>query len=379
MPSNEMIKSTSLDEARRMMEICNACRYCEGYCAVFPAMELRREFTAPDLTYLANLCHNCRDCYYACQFAPPHEFAVNVPEIFADLRVQSYAAYAWPQSFAGLYRRAGTWAALALAGGLALVLVLAVLLQDAGIWAAAHTGEGAFYAVIPKNIMVGVAGAAGLFVLLSLLIGFMRFLKGAPAQAGLRPGLSALADVLTMENLKGGGAGCNFPGEKFSAERRWLHHFVMYGFFAAFAATTVAAFYDHVLGREAPYAYFSLPVILGTLGGTAMVVGCLGLMRQKLAEDKAPAYTDARPMEWGFIWLLLLTSATGLLLLAMRETTMMGVLLAAHLGVVLALFVTLPYGKFVHGVYRFAALIIFAAESKAHKQTKLKLIKSRRE
>jgi citrate/tricarballylate utilization protein len=23
-------------EARRQMEICNACRYCEGYCAVFP-------------------------------------------------------------------------------------------------------------------------------------------------------------------------------------------------------------------------------------------------------------------------------------------------------------------------------------------------------
>ena len=28
----------------RQMSICNACRYCEGYCAVFPAMELRRTF-----------------------------------------------------------------------------------------------------------------------------------------------------------------------------------------------------------------------------------------------------------------------------------------------------------------------------------------------
>ena len=28
-----------VDEARRSMEICNACRYCEGYCPVFPAME----------------------------------------------------------------------------------------------------------------------------------------------------------------------------------------------------------------------------------------------------------------------------------------------------------------------------------------------------
>ena len=27
------------------MTICNACRYCEGYCAVFPAMEKRLTFS----------------------------------------------------------------------------------------------------------------------------------------------------------------------------------------------------------------------------------------------------------------------------------------------------------------------------------------------
>jgi len=35
-------------QARRFVEICNACRYCEGYCAVFPAIELRRQFTSGD-------------------------------------------------------------------------------------------------------------------------------------------------------------------------------------------------------------------------------------------------------------------------------------------------------------------------------------------
>jgi citrate/tricarballylate utilization protein len=34
----------------------------------------------------------------------------------------------------------------------------------------------------------------------------------------------------------------------------------------------------------------------------------------------------------------------------------MGSLLAVHLGFVLALFATLPYGKMVHGVYRLLAL-----------------------
>ena len=28
-------------EVSRIMTICNACRYCEGFCAVFPAMTRR--------------------------------------------------------------------------------------------------------------------------------------------------------------------------------------------------------------------------------------------------------------------------------------------------------------------------------------------------
>src|SRR5437879_12443170 len=79
------------------MSICNACRYCEGYCAVFPAMERRWTFSDADMDYLANLCHNCAECYYACQYAPPHEFAVNVPKVLAEIRARSYQKNAWPR------------------------------------------------------------------------------------------------------------------------------------------------------------------------------------------------------------------------------------------------------------------------------------------
>src|SRR5678815_4002002 len=82
-----------LTEADRQLTICNACRYCEGYCAVWPAMELRRTFKSSDILYLANLCFDCRACYYACQFAPPHQFAVNIPEIFSQIRVETYQDY----------------------------------------------------------------------------------------------------------------------------------------------------------------------------------------------------------------------------------------------------------------------------------------------
>lgn len=69
----------AMTEADRLMAVCNSCRYCEGLCAVFPAMELKRSFSDEDLNHLANLCHNCGACYRDCQFTPPHAFAVNVP------------------------------------------------------------------------------------------------------------------------------------------------------------------------------------------------------------------------------------------------------------------------------------------------------------
>jgi citrate/tricarballylate utilization protein len=64
--------------------------------------------------------------------------------------------------------------------------------------------------------------------------------------------------------------------------------------------------------------------------------------------------------------MLFLTSLTGLALLVLRETAAMGMLLALHLGVVFGFFVTLPYGRFMHGLYRFAALVRYAAERRAY-------------
>src|ERR1700722_15951313 len=90
-------------EAARMMTVCNSCRYCEGVCAVFTAMEMRGAFLKGDIDYLANLCHGCAACYYDCQYAPPHEFAINIPALFAAVRKDSYRAYAWPAALSVLF------------------------------------------------------------------------------------------------------------------------------------------------------------------------------------------------------------------------------------------------------------------------------------
>ena len=107
------IVSGSQEEAARQMSVCNACRYCEGLCAVFPAMELRRTFGGGDVDYLSNLCHNCGACYYDCQYAPPHEFGINVPVAMAELRDETYARYAWPRATAVFFDRNAFWVTLA--------------------------------------------------------------------------------------------------------------------------------------------------------------------------------------------------------------------------------------------------------------------------
>lgn len=71
-----------------------------------------------------------------------------------------------------------------------------------------------------------------------------------------------------------------------------------------------------------------------------------------------------RPMDRAFILLLLLVSASGLALLGLRDTAAMAIVLALHLGTVMALFITLPYGKFAHGLFRSAALLKFAIEKR---------------
>jgi citrate/tricarballylate utilization protein len=92
------------------------------------------------------------------------------------------------------------------------------------------------------------------------------------------------------------------------------------------------------------------------------VIGPVGLLVEKFKRDPALVDENSNGMDAAFTLMLFLTGITGLALLLWRETSAMGPLLALHLGVVFALFITLPYGKFVHGLYRYAALVRYARE-----------------
>jgi citrate/tricarballylate utilization protein len=97
--------------------------------------------------------------------------------------------------------------------------------------------------------------------------------------------------------------------------------------------------------------------VLGSLGGIGLMIGTAGLLYLKWRSDRVPSEGQMMQMDVGFILVLFLSAATGMLLLAFRETAAMGTLLVIHLGVVAAFFIMLPYGKFAHVVYRYSALV----------------------
>lgn len=326
-----------IQEARRQAEICNACRYCEGYCAVFPALQANRAFSDGDITQLANLCHNCRGCFYACQYTAPHEFDLNLPAALAEVRHDSWESFATPQSFAKAFQKNGMLIAIASVLAFALIFILAKWLGGSG------DGPG-FYVVMSHGLMVAIFAPAFLLPLVSLAISLRRYwhaVDGGPVTlAHIKAALRSAGD---MRNLAGGhGDGCNFEDEdRFTQARRAAHQLVLFGFLLCFASTSAGTIMHYVFGLHAPYGFWSPPKLLGVPGGIMLTFGAASAWGGEVA----------------FIALLGFVAFSGLALYALGSTELMPVLLALHLGAVLTFFLLTPYTKMAHGFYRLAALV----------------------
>jgi citrate/tricarballylate utilization protein len=293
-------------------------------------------------------------------YAPPHPFAVNLPHILAEARLESYRAWSWPALFARAFSH---WrVGLAMASSIsAFVLALALIFVSPSRLVDVYHGPGAFYRVIPFPVMLVTALFVTLYVASIGLVGAAKFwhetgnmFNGRRLTRAL--GKSAM-DVLTFRWLRGGGPGCYYPQQASSSARRFYHSLLFYGFLSATVSTILAAIYQHFLRELPPYAVTSAPVLFGTAGGVAMIVGVSGLIAIKIKSDRRPAYARAFGTEYLFLVLLGLASLSGILTLVFRSTRAMGSLLFIHLALIAALFITIPYGKFVHSIYRSLALL----------------------
>nr|MDT0662248.1 tricarballylate utilization 4Fe-4S protein TcuB [Micromonospora sp. DSM 115978] len=344
-------------EAERQLNICNSCRYCAGYCPVWPALELRTDLTQGDITQLANLCHDCRDCFSACMYTAPHEFDLNPPKIFTQVREQTYRRYVWPRSvpawMAG-WRGVIGWSVLV------TLLLVALSYLTTGRVLMVEANPGSPYEIIPHTLMVLVAAAPSVWALGVLVVAvgwYWRDIHGRLrdlARLDLWP--KSLVQGVHLRHMRGGGQECDYPADVPSPLRRRFHLAVSYGFGLCLVSTTSAAAMQKVLGLLPPYPYFSVPVITGTVGGFAMVVGCVGLMVLKRHSDPELGTDTMRKADYGFLWALLILSVSGLLTLFLRTTPLFGAVLVAHLASVIVAFAITPYTKFVHWIYRLLAI-----------------------
>jgi len=295
-------------------------------------------------------------------YAPPHEFGVNVPALLGAARLESYERFAWPRRLGWAFRHGSLAVVGATAVGLGLAAAVAAL---GGGLLGAHEGPGAFYAVVPFLAMAVPALVVSAFAAAVVAAGLVRFRRATGAGDLARRGdwQAAAGEALTLRWLGGGGGGCYYPDrERPSGARRALHGLVVGGLALAFASTVTAAVLQELLGRQPPYPVVSAPVLLGTVGGAAIVAGSTGLLAVTPARGADLAGGAARALDRAFLAALDAAAITGLLTLSLRSTPALGVALVLHLGCLAALYATAPYGKLVHAVYRFAALLRDASE-----------------
>ncbi len=349
-----------LAEAGRQLDICNACRYCEGLCAVFPALERRTILGAGDITQLANLCHDCRACYDACMYSPPHEFAVDIPLALSAVRVADYHRYVWPQRVPRVLRG---WAGLISGSLVAVALVLGLAVAHAG-WSGliSHPQHAASpYQLIPYAellVLMLAAAAFGISVMAAAGVSYWRQVGGAPRGLTWVAVRGASWDAITLKYLRGGGDDCYYPDdERPSPARRRLHMLVTGGFCLCLVSTIAAAFAQDALGDAPPYPWLSVPVLAGTIGGISLIIGCAGLIGLKRHSSPVTSLAEMTVKDYGLLAALGFLALTGLATLLSRDTSASHLVLLIHLSAVVESFAMAPYSKFIHVVFRSLALV----------------------
>ncbi len=351
-------------EAERQLNICNSCRYCEGYCAVYPALERRTVLNENDIIFLANLCHDCRACLYACMYAPPHEFGVNPPAILAEVRRGTYRTrIPSPARRPRAARRPTLGLTPYLIATLSLAVVALLVAVERGLSSLFRPLDpaGSPYALISYESIVTVSliiTGFSMIVGLSGVVSYWQKARGSMRELfHLVPWMKALRDGATLRYLRGGAEGCYVKETHASPERRLLHYFVSYGFLLCLIATIAAAVEQDILSLSPPFGLGSLPVISGALGGAGLIIGSAGLLRLNATQQVIATDGTMTSMDRYFLIALLVLGATGIVTLVARSLSIYGLVLAVHLSVVWACLILAPYSKFVHFLYRLLALV----------------------
>ncbi len=303
------------------------------------------------------LCHNCGDCNTRCpRGAKPGE-------TLAAIRSYAISEYAAPKQLTEALKDPKKLPIL-FAVPAVIFLVVGLVLKIFGIhwlnfsldtdfvWQAQHINN-----YLVDIIMIPTFfGAIGIFAL-----GLKRFVsdlhenalqEGKTDKETIDPIGFVRALITTVPNI--------LTHQKFNdctenRERSTSHMMVLFGFIGLFIVTNCFFIAEWVFHIEGPYSQINPVKWLGNIGGVALVVGGLLLLKNRLNnKDQVSGYWD-----WYLIGMVLGLGSTGLLTEMTRLGGLAGlstVIYFIHLMFVWCLFAYTPFSKLAHMVYRTVAM-----------------------
>jgi quinone-modifying oxidoreductase subunit QmoC len=289
------------------------------------------------------LCHDCSDCSARC---PRDARPGDAMQAIRSLLIEELGS---PRPMARLVSRAATtWP---------LLLGLPVIFWALYVWAvngfAVPRTPLAFADVVPVWMIYSVFLPAGAFALLASALGARRswaaWGQGGGRQGSVWRGLGAVAwDILAHRR---------FRSCRAARPRRTGHLLLLWGFAGALATTTLLGIAMDVFGVKTPLPQLHPIKILGNLSAVLLAVGLVWLVVHRAANKGATAATQ--PFDTFFAVLLALLVFSGIGAELARQMLPARSALAVyllHLGAVLTLFLTFPFSKFAHALYRTLAM-----------------------
>ncbi len=290
------------------------------------------------------LCHQCNDCTSRC---PREARPGDAMQAIRSLMVEEMGA---PRLLARLVGRAGaTWPLLL---GLP-VLFWALYIQAVNGFAVPRTPL-VYGDVVPVWMIYSVFLPAAAFAVAAAFVGGRRCWSawgaGATRNGTLLRGLAAVAgEVLWHRRFQRCGA---------ARPRRLGHLLLVWGFLGALATTSLLGVLMDVFGVKTPLPPLHPVKILGNASAVLLAAGAVWLFANRLSGEAVAG--RARAFDWFLLALVALVIASGIGAEALRfDGFPAPVALGAyvlHLGTVLSLFLTFPFSKFAHALYRTLAM-----------------------
>jgi len=291
------------------------------------------------------LCHQCNDCSVRC---PRDAKPGDVMQAARSLAVEQWSA---PRFIGKLVAKAAyTWPLLI---GLPILFWVLLLHQTVGLEAPGQLL--AYEQFVPHSLIYAVYFTTAALVLLAITASGRRMWRllgqNAPRAGSFFGHLGgALAEVASHKRFGSCGA---------ARSRKWAHFFLVWGFVGAALASALLIVEMYGFGSSLPLEQAHPVKILANISAAFLVLGGGWLLVNRFRGSEHTGTSTA--FDTFFLAVVLLVIYTGVLIevyrLAGTDPQIACGVYVVHLGVVLCLFLTFPFSKFAHLVYRTLAMV----------------------